>query len=69
MKISHGLVPPDGWAYEIGAYTIKGNSFDDLLQNVRWHMINNKIPFCDLESNIEDQVAKKFPHLVIQHGS
>lgn len=69
MKISHSLVPPDGFKFIQGKYTIEGDTFDELLQNVRHHRISNLIPFGDLESEIEDQLAERFPHLVLQRGN
>lgn len=69
MKISHGLVPPGGWKFKQGQFTIEGDHFEDLVQNVRYHRISNIMPEGNVVDDIENQIIKQFPHLKISRGN
>lgn len=68
MRISHGVVPPNGWIYEEDGILVYGQTWDELLTNVINHRASNKKEMGDPERDIEDQIAEKFPHLVIGDG-
>lgn len=66
MRISKGIVPPGGWIYqeEDGIY-IYGQTWDELLTNAIGHRASNGKSLDDVAKEIEDQIAEKFPKLII----
>lgn len=68
MAISHQLVPPGGWKFneERTKTDIIAMNWDDLVKSVKNHRRSNGLPDNhDLELEIESQIAKKHPQLVV----
>lgn len=56
-------VPPLGWRYTQGNVLLVGETFAYLVKNVKAHRIANGILEGNIESDIENQIADKYPHL------
>ena len=63
MIISRQVVPHGGWVYMQGDIRLIGSTFDDLVRSVKVHRYHNGIPAGDIEKDIEEQIAEKFPDL------
>lgn len=65
MRISRQLVPPGGWRYNQKGIMIYGDTFDDLAIHVRAHRQSNGMRLGDVEDDIEQQLARLHPSIVI----
>lgn len=68
MRISHSLTPPGGWIYEEDGIIVYGQTWDELLTNVINHRVSNGKELGRPDDEIEDQIAEKFPYLIIGDG-
>lgn len=64
--ISHQLVPPGGWKFkERENLTLSGMSWWDLVRTIRLHRQSNKIAPGNPEAEVDEQIAKLHPQLVM----
>lgn len=60
-KISEWLIPPGGWYFQEGAFKIEGQTFSDLVVNLRTHRKSNGKPEGDPVREIHDQISSRWP--------
>lgn len=60
-RISKQLVPPKGWYFEQGKFTIKGETFNDLVKNVTEHRKSNGMPAGNPDFEIQEQYCEVWP--------
>lgn len=55
------MVMPNGWHYPQGNFTVRADTFEDLVEALIQHRLNNKIPVGDVVVDIENYVCSKYP--------
>lgn len=63
-KISHYIIPPTGWKFQNGNFWIYGDTFDELVDNVKLHREKNGFFIGDVVSEVEDQLRKNNPNFL-----
>lgn len=67
MRMSRQVIPPMGWRFLQGDCWIIGGSFDNLVSIVKTHRISNNIPIGDVEKDVELQLMKMHPSIILKN--
>ncbi len=66
--ISTMLVPPGGWVFYQGNIRIEEQTFNDLVNSVRLHRLNNNIEAGNPSDEVKAQICQKNPSICINQG-
>ncbi len=55
--------PPGGWYARVGMYDIRGETYNELAQNVTDHVRNNSMEIGNVHDFIQRQISERSPNL------